>query len=112
MVVVGRRVGTFEPARVIVAIAHTTSTSARANTIAPSQAAGTGAGKNGKGRSQQAWNHSPDIVRAVLPRTRRNGTYGLRRLPSARVVGRIRDRRVYGGSGGLMAAPSCRRTNS
>src|SRR5205807_443514 len=37
--------GTFEPARVIVAIAQATSASARANTITPSQPAGT-AGQN------------------------------------------------------------------
>ena len=49
MVVVGRLVGTFEPARVMVVIAHPTSASARANTIAPSQPADTAAGKNGKG---------------------------------------------------------------
>src|SRR5262249_30206186 len=52
MVVVGRLVGTFEPAQVTVAIAHAKSASARANTIAPSQPAGTEAGTNGKGRSQ------------------------------------------------------------
>src|SRR5712671_2126201 len=52
MVVVGRRVGTFEPARVMVEIAHATRASARANTIAPSQPADTAAGKNGKGMSQ------------------------------------------------------------
>src|SRR2546430_16905273 len=52
MVVDGRLVGTFEPARVMVVIAHATSTSARTNTIAPSQAAETTAGKNGKGISQ------------------------------------------------------------
>jgi hypothetical protein len=43
MVVVGRLVGTFEPARVMVAIAQATSASARANTIAPSQPSGTAA---------------------------------------------------------------------
>src|SRR6516165_4972323 len=52
MVVVGRLVGTFEPARVIVTIAQAKSASARANTVAPSQPAGTVAGKNGEGRSQ------------------------------------------------------------
>src|SRR5215831_1741779 len=52
MVVVGRLVGTFEPARVMVEIAHATSASARANTIVPSQPLGTAAGKNGKGMSQ------------------------------------------------------------
>src|SRR5438270_2947834 len=52
MVVVGRLVGTFEPARVMVEIAHATSASARANTTAPSQPADTAAGKNGKGMSQ------------------------------------------------------------
>src|SRR5215831_7454820 len=52
MVVVGRLVGTFEPARVMVEIAHATSASARANTIMPSQPVGTVAGKNGKGMSQ------------------------------------------------------------
>src|SRR5215831_9519006 len=52
MVVVGRLVGTFEPARLMVAIAQTTSASARANTIAPSHPAGTAAGTNGKGMSQ------------------------------------------------------------
>src|SRR5262245_11223151 len=52
MVVVGRLVGTFEPARLMVAIAQATSVSARANTIAPAQAAGTAAAMNGKGASQ------------------------------------------------------------
>src|SRR5215216_595229 len=52
MVVDGRLVGTFEPARVMVVIAHATSASARTNTIAPSQPAETTAGKNGKGMSQ------------------------------------------------------------
>src|SRR5215510_4889734 len=52
MVVVGRSVGTFEPARVTVAIAQANSASAKANTIAPSQPAGTAAGTNGKGTSQ------------------------------------------------------------
>src|SRR5215471_4468018 len=51
-VVVGRLVGTFEPARVIVTIAQAKSASASANTIAPSQPAGTVAGTNGKGISQ------------------------------------------------------------
>ena len=52
MVVVGILVGTFEPARVMVAIAQAASASARANTIAPSQPADTAAGKSGKGISQ------------------------------------------------------------
>src|SRR5436189_5938418 len=52
MVVDGRLVGTFEPARVMVVIAHTTSASARENTIAPSQPVETTAGMNGKGMSQ------------------------------------------------------------
>src|SRR5262249_15446297 len=52
MVVVGRLVGTFEPALVIVTMAHANSPSARTNTIAPSQRAGRSAGRNGKGRSQ------------------------------------------------------------
>src|SRR6516164_6728265 len=52
MVVVGRLVGTFEPARVMVTIAQATSANARANTIAPSPPAGTAAGMNGKGISQ------------------------------------------------------------
>jgi hypothetical protein len=52
MVVVGRLVGTFEPVRVMVAIAQATSTSARANTVAPSQPAGSITGTNGKGMSQ------------------------------------------------------------
>src|SRR6267378_5103352 len=52
MVVDGRLVGTFEPARVMVVIAHATSASARENTIAPSQPAETTAGMNGKGMSQ------------------------------------------------------------
>src|SRR5262249_8975273 len=57
MVVVGRLVGTFEPARVMVEIAHATSASARANTMVPSQPVGTAGGKNGKGMSQ--WSASP-----------------------------------------------------
>src|SRR5215813_6166795 len=56
MVVVGWLVGTFEPAREMVAIAQASSASARANTIAPSQAAGTTAGTNGKGMSQSSAN--------------------------------------------------------
>src|SRR5215470_4964871 len=52
MIVVGRLLGTFEPARVMVAIAQANSASARANTVAPSHPAGTAAGTNGKGRSQ------------------------------------------------------------
>src|SRR5215813_8910676 len=52
MVVVGKLVGTFEPAWVTAAIAQTNSASARANTIAPSHAVGTAAGTNGKGMSQ------------------------------------------------------------
>src|SRR5215467_8581954 len=52
MVVVGRFVGTFEPAQVTVVIAQAKSASARANFTAPSQRAGTAAGTNGKGRSQ------------------------------------------------------------
>src|SRR6516165_1433723 len=52
MVVVGRLVGTFEPAQVIVTMAQATSASARTNTIAPSQLAATSAGRNGKRRSQ------------------------------------------------------------
>src|SRR5215469_14035584 len=52
MVVVGRLVGTFEPARVIVTMAQANSASARTNTIAPSQLAGRSGGRNGKGTSQ------------------------------------------------------------
>src|SRR5215510_7339371 len=52
MVVVGRVEGTFVPARLIVAIAQANSASASTKTIAPSQAAGTTAGMNGKGISQ------------------------------------------------------------
>src|SRR5215469_11426405 len=52
MVVLGRLVGTFEPARVMVTIAQANSASARANTSAPSPPAGTAAGMNGKGKSQ------------------------------------------------------------
>src|SRR6516164_6277870 len=52
MVVVGWLVGTFEPDRVMVAIAQTSSASARANTIAPTQPPGTTAGTNGKGMSR------------------------------------------------------------
>jgi hypothetical protein len=54
MVVVGRLVGTFEPALVIVTMAQATSATARTNTIAPSQPAGRSAGKNGKGTSQSS----------------------------------------------------------
>src|SRR6516225_8158258 len=52
MVVVGRLVGTFEPALVIVTMAQANSASARTNTIAPSQPAGRSTGRNGKGTSQ------------------------------------------------------------
>src|SRR5713101_1923321 len=51
MVVVGMLVGTFEPARVMVAIAQTASASAMANTAPPTQPAGAAAGMNGKGMS-------------------------------------------------------------
>jgi len=51
-VVLGRLVGTFEPALVIVTMAQANSASARTNTIAPSQPAGRSAGKSGKGASQ------------------------------------------------------------
>src|SRR5262245_22584114 len=54
MVVVGRSVGTFEPARVTVEIAQANSASARTNTNAPSRSAGTAAGMNGKGMSQSS----------------------------------------------------------
>src|SRR5262249_7283975 len=49
MAVVGRLVGTFKPALVIVTMAHATSASARTNTIAPSQPAARPAGRNGRG---------------------------------------------------------------
>ena len=52
MAVVGRLVGTFEPAREIVTMAQANSASARTNTIAPSQPAGRSAGRNRKGTSQ------------------------------------------------------------
>jgi hypothetical protein len=52
MDVAGLLVGTFEPARVIVAIAQANSASATTNTAPPSQGAGTTAGTNGKGMSQ------------------------------------------------------------
>src|SRR5882672_6413445 len=47
MVMVGRLVGTFEPALVMVAIAQANSASASTNTIPPIQPAGTDAGMNG-----------------------------------------------------------------
>src|SRR5882724_4593435 len=47
MVVVGRLVGTFEPALVMVAIAQANSASASTNTIPPIQPAGAEAGMNG-----------------------------------------------------------------
>src|SRR5215469_2150 len=49
MVVVGRVVGTLEPALVIPTMAHANSASARTKTIAPSQPAGRSTGRNGKG---------------------------------------------------------------
>src|SRR5215510_5781269 len=52
MVVVGVLVGTFEPALVMVTIAHTNNASATKNTVAPSPAAGVSAGMNGKGMNQ------------------------------------------------------------
>src|SRR5215212_11248058 len=52
MVIVGLLVGTFEPARVTVAIAQTASASAVPNTAPPTQRAGTAAGMNGRGMSQ------------------------------------------------------------
>jgi ABC-2 type transport system permease protein len=53
MVVVGRLVGTFEPAWVMVAIAQAASASAMANTAPPTQPAGTAAGMNRKGMSHR-----------------------------------------------------------
>src|SRR5262249_42887095 len=87
MVVVGRLVGTFEPARVIVTIAQVKSASARANTVAPSQPAGTVAGTNGKGRSQ---------LSASPPSTATAHAIG----------GRIMTFRLFGGSELLAAVPS------
>src|SRR3981081_393346 len=52
MLVVGRLVGTFEPALVTVTMAQANSASARTNTIAPSQPAGRSADRNGNGTSQ------------------------------------------------------------
>src|SRR5262245_14226929 len=52
MAVVGRLVGTFEPALVTVTIAQASSASARTTTVAPSQPAGRPAGRNRKGTSQ------------------------------------------------------------
>jgi hypothetical protein len=52
MVVVGRLVGTFDPALVTVATAQATSESATTNTIGPSQPGARSAGRNGKGTSQ------------------------------------------------------------
>src|SRR5262245_27108066 len=52
MVVVGRLVGTFEPALAMVVIAQAASANPRANTAPPSQTAGRLGGRNGKGMSQ------------------------------------------------------------
>src|SRR5215471_12301929 len=52
MVVVGRWVGTCEPALVIVTMAQANSASARTKTIAPNQPAGRLAGRNANGTSQ------------------------------------------------------------
>jgi hypothetical protein len=52
MVVVGRLVGTFDPALVIVTMAQANSASARTNTNAPIKPAGRSVGRNGKGTSQ------------------------------------------------------------
>src|SRR6266851_4532879 len=54
MVVVGRLVGTFEPALVMVTMAQVASASATTNTRIPSPPAGTSAGRNGKGISQSS----------------------------------------------------------
>src|SRR5215472_12165386 len=54
MVVVGRLVGTFEPALVIVTMAHANNVSATPNTIAPSQRTAKPAGRNRKGASQSS----------------------------------------------------------
>src|SRR3954453_8035916 len=53
---VGLLVGTFEPARVMVAIAQANSATATTSTAPPSQPAGTAAGTNGKGMSQSSAN--------------------------------------------------------
>ena len=66
MVVVGRLVGTFEPALVIVKMAQATSASARTNTAAPSQPAGRSTGRNAKGTSQ--WSASPAMTANPHPR--------------------------------------------
>src|SRR5215468_8914732 len=52
MEVVGRLVGTFESAVVIVTMAQASSATARTNTVAPSQPAGRSGGRNGTGTSQ------------------------------------------------------------
>src|ERR671935_247313 len=81
MVVVGRLVGTFEPALVIVTMAQASSASATTNTIAPSQPAGRSAGKNGKPpcerrpnsdlrriwRVSHGWTVNPRSLRLSLP---------------------------------------------
>src|SRR5207344_990324 len=54
MDMVGLLVGTFEPARMMVAIAQANSASATTTTAPPSQPAGTAAGTNGKGISQSS----------------------------------------------------------
>src|SRR5262249_4999355 len=54
MIVVGSLVCTLEPAPLIVAIAQASSASASANTIAPTQPAGTAAATNGRGISQSS----------------------------------------------------------
>src|SRR5262249_47141696 len=54
MAVVGRLVGTFEPALVMVTMAQANSASARTNTSAPSHPAGKPAGRNGNGTSQSS----------------------------------------------------------
>src|SRR5216683_7383671 len=66
MVMAGWLVGTFEPARVMVATAQTKSASASRKTTVPSQAAGIKDDTNGKGCSQLSVNpDSAAITQAI-----------------------------------------------
>src|SRR4029453_5869790 len=56
MVVVGRLVGMFVPALVMVSMAQMASARARTNTTAPNKPAGQSSGRNGKGSSQSRAN--------------------------------------------------------
>src|SRR5215468_9688644 len=84
MVMVGRLVGTFEPALVIVTMAQANSASARTHIKAQRQPTGRSAGRNGKGTSQSsaspAMTASPHADLSRICRVIHGGTVNPRSL--------------------------------